>query len=234
MDSADFTCETSGAPLDEGADFVLLFCFDELDRRDMASSATCNKALRNFKCRLNTSSEYHGSLEAEPATREIPASGSANDSSCAGQESFRLLRNPLSCGTGKRPVRRRAQFVRFLMSRLTLKSAIFSDGFIQLSIGDLPVTIGRSHRADIAINDLLLSRIHAEIRVSDNGEFELVDNESTNLTIVNEQDIDRVILKTGDKILLGDTELIVEIEMDQSNLHERTTREIPSFKPPEP
>jgi pSer/pThr/pTyr-binding forkhead associated (FHA) protein len=129
---------------------------------------------------------------------------------------------------------RRVRFVRFLMSRLTLKSAIFSDGFIQLSIGDLPVTIGRSHRADIAINDLLLSRIHAEIRVSDNGEFELVDNESTNLTIVNEQDIDRVILKTGDKILLGDTELIVEIEMDQSNLHERTTREIPSFKPPEP
>jgi pSer/pThr/pTyr-binding forkhead associated (FHA) protein len=129
---------------------------------------------------------------------------------------------------------RRGEFVRFEMSRLTLKSAIFSDGFIQLSIGDLPVTIGRSHRADIAINDLLLSRIHAEIRASENGEFELVDNESTNLTIVNEQDIDRVILKTGDKILLGDTELIVEIELDQSNLHERTTREIPSFKPPEP
>jgi len=129
---------------------------------------------------------------------------------------------------------RRVKFVRFVMSRLTLKSAIFSDGFIQLSIGDLPVTIGRSHRADIAINDLLLSRIHAEIRASDHGEFELVDNESTNLTIVNEQDIDRVILKTGDKILLGDTELIVEIELDQSNLHERTTREIPSFKPPEP
>ena len=128
---------------------------------------------------------------------------------------------------------RRVRFVRFVMSRLTLKSAIFSDGFIQLSIGDLPVTIGRSHRADIAINDLLLSRIHAEIRASDHGEFELVDNESTNLTIVNEQDIDRVILKTGDKILLGDTELIVEIELDQSNLHERTTREIPSFKPPE-
>jgi pSer/pThr/pTyr-binding forkhead associated (FHA) protein len=129
---------------------------------------------------------------------------------------------------------RRMEFVRFEMSRLTLKSAIFSDGFIQLSIGDLPVTIGRSHRADIAINDLLLSRIHAEIRASDNGEFELVDHESTNLTIVNEQDIDRVILKTGDKILLGDTELIVESELDQSNLHERTTREIPSFKPPEP
>lgn len=120
------------------------------------------------------------------------------------------------------------------MSRLTLKSAIFSDGFIQLSVGDLPVTIGRSHRADIAINDLLLSRIHAEIRESDNGEFELVDNESTNLTIVNEQDIDRVILKTGDRILLGDTELIVEIESVPTNLHERTTREISSFNPPEP
>ena len=97
MGSAGFATETRGDPFEEGTDFALLFCFVELDRRDMASSATCIKALHNFNCRLNTSSEYHGSQEAEPATREIPASGSANDSSCAGQESFRLSRNLLSC-----------------------------------------------------------------------------------------------------------------------------------------
>jgi len=119
------------------------------------------------------------------------------------------------------------------MARLILRSAIFLDGNIQLSTGDLPVTIGRSHRADITINDLLLSRIHAELRLSETGGFELVDRESTNLTIVNDHDIDRVLLKTGDRILLGDTELHVEIDMPEVDLHERTTREIPNIKPPQ-
>ncbi len=118
------------------------------------------------------------------------------------------------------------------MARLILKSAIFSDGQVELSAGDLPVTIGRSHRADLTVNDLLLSRIHAEIRLSETGGFELVDNESTNLTIVNEQDIDRVVLKTGDKILLGDTELIVEIDAPDLDLQEKTTREITAIRPP--
>lgn len=118
------------------------------------------------------------------------------------------------------------------MARLILKSAIFSDGNLQFSTGDLPVTIGRSHRADITINDLLLSRIHAEVRLSAQGGFELFDNGSTNLTIVNDQDIDHVVLKTGDRILLGDTELLVEVDAPDINLNERTTREIPTLKPP--
>jgi len=101
MGSADLAPETRRDPLEEGTDFALFFCFVELDRRDMASSATCDMALHNFKCRLNTSSEYGCSPEAEPAAREIPASGSANDSSCAGQECFRLPRNPLSCSVRK-------------------------------------------------------------------------------------------------------------------------------------
>ena len=119
------------------------------------------------------------------------------------------------------------------MSRLILKSAIFADGQIHLSTGDLPVTIGRSHRADITINDLLLSRIHCEIRLGSDGGFELVDRESTNLTIVNQQDIEKVTLKTGDVILLGDTELLVEVQSPEVDIHEKTTREIPVVKPSE-
>ncbi len=124
--------------------------------------------------------------------------------------------------------------VRNTMARLILKSAIFPDGSIHLGTGDLPVTIGRSHRADVTINDPLLSRIHSEIQLSETGGFELVDRESTNLTIVNDHDIDRVLLKTGDRILLGDTELHVEVDMPEVDMHERTTREIPIIKPPQP
>ena len=126
-----------------------------------------------------------------------------------------------------------AYSTRGVMTRLILKSAVFPDGQIQLSKGDLPVTLGRSHRADIAINDLMLSRIHAEIRLAENGGFELVDRESTNLTIVNDLDIDRVVLRTGDHILLGETDLIVEIDATEAEFLEKTTREIPTVEPPE-
>jgi len=117
------------------------------------------------------------------------------------------------------------------MARIVLKSAVFEDGDIQLSESDLPVTLGRSHRADITINDALLSRIHAEISRSENGGFQIVDNESTNLTIVNNHDIDCVELKTGDCILLGETEIHVEIDMPEEDVHEKTTRELPVVTP---
>ena len=113
------------------------------------------------------------------------------------------------------------------MARIILKSAVFADGDIELSEADLPLTLGRSHRADITINDMLLSRIHAQICVGENGGFEIVDIESTNLTIVNEQDIERAPLKSGDCILLGETEILVEIEAPEFDIHEKTTRELP-------
>jgi pSer/pThr/pTyr-binding forkhead associated (FHA) protein len=118
-----------------------------------------------------------------------------------------------------------------VMARLILKSVVFPDGQLCITTDDLPVTLGRSHRADIAINDLLLSRIHSEIRLAENGGFELMDRDSTNLTIVNDVDIDRVVLKTGDQILLGDTELFVEVNMPEAELQEKTTREIPIVDP---
>ena len=126
------------------------------------------------------------------------------------------------------------------MARIILKSAVFADGDIELHEFELPVTLGRSHRADITINDALLSRIHARILPCENGGFEIVDNESTNLTIVNSQDVERATLRSGDTILLGDTEILVEIDAPDIDIHEKTTRELPlvntrkSVEPPPP
>lgn len=120
------------------------------------------------------------------------------------------------------------------MARLILKSAVFAEGDIELTESDLPVTLGRSHRADITINDMLLSRIHAEICPGENGGFEIVDNESTNLTIVNNQDIERALLKSGDCLLLGETEILVEIDAPEIDSHEKTTRELPLVHPRKP
>ncbi len=116
-----------------------------------------------------------------------------------------------------------------LMRVLILKSAVFPSGSMRFLPADLPVSIGRSRRADIVIEDRLMSRLHAEFRLTAAGEFELADLESTNLAIVNEHEVEEVVLKTGDCILLGETELFVEVGDDGSgSLHDRTTREIPA------
>ena len=110
---------------------------------------------------------------------------------------------------------------------LILKCGIFPTGVHELTPGQLPVVLGRSHSADITIADTQLSRRHAEIRVNSAGQFELVDLDSTNLTIVNTHDVTRHILCHGDRILLGDTELEVELRLPRSDLHDRTTRDLP-------
>jgi pSer/pThr/pTyr-binding forkhead associated (FHA) protein len=114
------------------------------------------------------------------------------------------------------------------MPVLIIRSAVFPDGSLRFAPADLPVSIGRSRRADIVVDDRLMSRVHAEFRWSSLGEFELADRESTNLAIVNQREVDSAVLRTGDCILLGETELFIEIiDTACGSLHDRTTREIP-------
>ena len=116
--------------------------------------------------------------------------------------------------------------------KLILKSSAFPSGRIELVEEDLPVTVGRSTRADIIIGDSLLSRIHSEIRWLDTSGFEIADLDSTNLTIVNRHDIDNHTLRDGDLILLGDTEIFVQIDRVDGGIHDRTTRELPVIESP--
>ncbi len=112
------------------------------------------------------------------------------------------------------------------MHKLILKSTAFSDGDVEYQPGQLPIVMGRSKRADLTIQDDLLSRRHSEIRLSSDGEFLICDLDSTNLTIVNESDVSRHVLKSGDRILLGETEIYVEIERSVEDFNERSTAEI--------
>ena len=139
----------------------------------------------------------------------------------ADSEDFRL---PLSAAADGKVSRR--------MTVLRLKSALFTDGQIELDVADLPATIGRSPRSEIVIHDLQMSRVHAEFRLNARGEIELADRDSTNLTIVNQQEVKVCVLKTGDQILLGETELLVEMDASAAAIHEQTTREIPVPEPP--
>ena len=111
------------------------------------------------------------------------------------------------------------------MKTLILTSSAISDSPLEVFPNQLPLVMGRSQDADLTISDKLLSRKHSEICVNEAGDFLLCDLDSTNLTIVNEKDVSRHVLQDGDRILLGDTEIQVEIRPAPAGFNEQTTSE---------
>lgn len=65
-------------------------------------------------------------------------------------------------------------------------------------------SIGRDAACDVSLNDLLISRHHAEL-IANEGYWEIVDLKSSNGTRINGEDVTRRRLRDGDAILLGKT-----------------------------
>src|SRR5437879_4397871 len=91
------------------------------------------------------------------------------------------------------------------------------------------VTLGRALDADVRINDVQSSRLHAQIRTErdeETGEvrYRLIDLDSTNGTMLNGQPIDEAFLEDGDKFVIGDQlirfEMLDEIDREfQQQIH---------------
>lgn len=91
------------------------------------------------------------------------------------------------------------------------------------------VTIGRALDADIRLNDLKASRLHAQISAepvegTPGRRFRVKDLGSTNGTLINGQRISEALLADGDKILIGDHlfrfQLLDEIDHEfQQQIH---------------
>ncbi|MDY6055586.1 FHA domain-containing protein [Micrococcus sp.] len=64
------------------------------------------------------------------------------------------------------------------------------------------VTVGRHPDADIFLDDVTVSRRHAEFRAVDGG-HELVDLDSLNGTFVNQDRVDAVRLRSGMQVQIG-------------------------------
>ena len=112
------------------------------------------------------------------------------------------------------------------MKKLILISPGLPAGRVELLPSRLPVVLGRSHRSDLTIDDDLLSRRHSEIVINGRDQFEIRDLDSTNLTIVNGHDVTSHVLRCGDQILLGDTEIRVKVETPENDQNEKTTRDL--------
>jgi pSer/pThr/pTyr-binding forkhead associated (FHA) protein len=92
------------------------------------------------------------------------------------------------------------------------------DGTIRvMPLTDKPVVIGRSTEANLQILDPKISRLHCGIAVAAPS-FLLRDLNSTNGTYVNGERTTEALLKTGDKILIGDTYFDVAVEPPSAKL----------------
>jgi signal transduction histidine kinase/pSer/pThr/pTyr-binding forkhead associated (FHA) protein len=68
--------------------------------------------------------------------------------------------------------------------------------------------IGREAGSEIQLSDSEASRMHAEIRVMDDGKWELLDLNSSNGTRINGETVSRHTLRSGDRLEIGDTMMI--------------------------
>jgi hypothetical protein len=73
------------------------------------------------------------------------------------------------------------------------------------------VLVGRSRECEVVLSDPNVSRRHAELR-QNGGTWEIADLGSTNGVKVNGRRVDRAKLEPGDRITLGVTELIFELD----------------------
>jgi hypothetical protein len=78
---------------------------------------------------------------------------------------------------------------------------VTADG-TRLPVGTEPITIGRLPECDVVVSDPAVSRRHAEVRRRD-GQFVVVDLDSTNGTRVNGTGIRERVLADGDEITVG-------------------------------
>ena len=65
------------------------------------------------------------------------------------------------------------------------------------------VSIGRSTESSIFLDDVTVSRSHAQIKREDMGAFVLVDNASLNGTYLNNVSVEKNVFKNGDEIQIG-------------------------------
>jgi Protein of unknown function (DUF3662)/FHA domain len=97
-------------------------------------------------------------------------------------------------------------------ARLTATRAIVSLDDRRYVLDGPVAVLGRSREADCVIADPNVSRSHAELRRSSNGDWQIVDLGSTNGVKVNGRRVDSARLSPGDEVTLGTTHFSFDIE----------------------
>ncbi len=101
--------------------------------------------------------------------------------------------------------------VRKLEAPLDRRQALLVDGGRRNVLSGDRVVIGRSRDCDVVVSDTNVSSRHAELRRDENG-WHAVDLGSTNGVKVNGRRVDQVVLRDGDRLTVGVTDLTFELE----------------------
>lgn len=97
-----------------------------------------------------------------------------------------------------------------------------------LEFGNKPLIIGRVPESDILVRDAFVSRVHCGISFI-SSQFTLKDLGSTNGTYRNGARVFECVLGTGDKIQVGNTSLVFDIDTRTGNA---TLRQVPQMVAP--
>ncbi len=81
----------------------------------------------------------------------------------------------------------------------------------------LPATIGRSPEHDVSINHESISRTHCRLTLSVDGALMVRDLNSTNGTYVDDNRVDRSVLKPGDILQLGAVSFRIDYMTESSD-----------------
>lgn len=99
----------------------------------------------------------------------------------------------------------------------------------RLEFGDKLLIIGRLPQSEIQVHDAFISRVHCGIGYA-NDHFTLKDMGSTNGTYRNGARVFEGVLSSDDKIQVGNTTLIFELDHASGN---GILREVPQMAPPQ-
>lgn len=91
-----------------------------------------------------------------------------------------------------------------------LKLKLPSGAGQEFEISKSQITVGRGQTNDIVIQDVKLSRSHARFEFNAKGDVTLIDTGSTNGVMVNGVKVSQAIIKPGDTILLGESQIQFE------------------------
>ena len=97
-----------------------------------------------------------------------------------------------------------------------------------LEFTNKPLIVGRLPESEISVRDSFISRVHCGFTYA-NNEFSLKDLGSTNGTYRNGARVFECALSSGDKIQVGNTTLVFEID---SKNHNASLRQIPQMVAP--
>src|SRR6266436_4071231 len=97
-----------------------------------------------------------------------------------------------------------------------------------LEFGNKPLIVGRLPESEISVRDAFISRVHCGISFANNA-FTLKDLGSTNGTYRNGARVFECPLATGDKIQVGNTTLVFEIDTKTNNA---LLRQVPQMVAP--